>query len=111
MSSSAPVLEAIIEQLAEAIAARVAERIAVHAPPSTATPQPQFLDEGAVEARFRLKRRTLQSWRLRGGGPPWVRVGRRVLYPVDGVEEFLGQRPHARSTRAARCAEKSSGTD
>lgn len=30
---------------------------------------------------------TLQSWRTRGEGPPWIRIGRRVYYEPD---EILG---------------------
>lgn len=41
---------------------------------------------------------TLDAWRRRRKGPPWVRLGTRVLYPTAGVREHLerGMRnPHA----------------
>lgn len=47
---------------------------------------------------LRCSPRTLQHWRQVGGGPRYVKVGRRVLYrPVDLVE-FLSQRVR-RTTR------------
>jgi hypothetical protein len=33
--------------------------------------------------------RTLQSWRLRKDGPPYVRVGRLVRYRYDLLIEFI----------------------
>lgn len=33
--------------------------------------------------------RTLQRWRLFGGGPEWYRVNRMVLYDLDRVEQFI----------------------
>jgi hypothetical protein len=47
--------------------------------------------------------RTLRKWRQRRIGPPWVKIGRVVLYPNDGFEQWLRaqvQQP-VRSRRAA----------
>lgn len=33
--------------------------------------------------------RTLESWRLRGKGPAWVKVGDRVVYLVSDLDAFL----------------------
>jgi hypothetical protein len=33
--------------------------------------------------------RTLQIWRAKRNGPPWVKVGGSVLYPMDGFNEWL----------------------
>jgi hypothetical protein len=47
--------------------------------------------------------RTLRSWRAQGGGPPWAKIGRVVVYPNDGFEAWLKaliQKP-VRSHRAA----------
>jgi hypothetical protein len=32
---------------------------------------------------------TAESWRRTGRGPRWLRIGNRVLYPRQGVAEFL----------------------
>lgn len=47
--------------------------------------------------------RTLRSWRQRRLGPPWAKIGRQIIYPRDGVEQWLRaqlQQP-VRSRRAA----------
>jgi len=36
--------------------------------------------------------RTLQAWRVRGGGPPYVKIGRAVRYQRRVLAEF--QRAH-----------------
>ena len=35
--------------------------------------------------------RTLEGLRVRGGGPPFVKVGGRVVYRVARLEEYLQQ--------------------
>ncbi|MGH3426018.1 MAG: helix-turn-helix transcriptional regulator [Mycobacteriales bacterium] len=34
--------------------------------------------------------RTLQGWRWRGGGPPFIRVGRSVRYDPSGLRAWVG---------------------
>lgn len=38
-------------------------------------------------ARYRglVARRTIEYWRYNKKGPPFIRIGRRVLYPLSGV--------------------------
>ena len=33
--------------------------------------------------------KTLRNWHTARSGPPFVRIGRRVLYPVAGVQEWI----------------------
>jgi hypothetical protein len=35
-----------------------------------------------------MHRQTLISWRSAGTGPAFVRIGRRVLYPLAEVEQY-----------------------
>jgi hypothetical protein len=47
--------------------------------------------------------RQLRQWRERRTGPPWIKLGRAILYPIDGFEAWLKsqvQQP-VRSRRAA----------
>jgi hypothetical protein len=47
--------------------------------------------------------RTLRKWRDQRVGPPWIKFGRSILYPIDGFEAWLKaqvQQP-VRSRRAA----------
>ena len=84
-------LEPLLEALADAVALRVADRInarppapqaSAHAPP-TPTPQ-QWLSPAETAEHIGVSPKTLESWRSRGAGPPFVRVGSRVRYrPTD----------------------------
>lgn len=38
---------------------------------------------------MRMSHRTLEDWRLTGDGPPYLKVGRRVLYRLADLLEFL----------------------
>jgi hypothetical protein len=44
---------------------------------------------------------TLQRWETRRMGPPCVRVGRKVLYRMDAVRDWLREQ-EARKTGASR---------
>ena len=46
--------------------------------------------------------RTMEGWRCRGGGPRFVRVGRRVRYRLVDLREWIEQRTF-RSTSEADC--------
>lgn len=49
-----------------------------------------------VAEMLRISRRTLETWRLRGRGPAYIRVGRRVGYRPEAVEQWL----HAHTSAA-----------
>jgi len=38
---------------------------------------------------LRISPRTVEAWRLRGQGPPFIRLGARVVYDFQEVEAFL----------------------
>ncbi len=40
-----------------------------------------FLTEDQLAARTQTSKRTLQGWRLKGGGPDYVKFGSLVRYP------------------------------
>ena len=46
------------------------------------------LTPAEVAERFRTGDSTVRWWRLVGKGPPSIRIGKRVLYPVEGIREF-----------------------
>lgn len=53
----------------------------------------QLFDEMQAGRLLRVSRRTLQGWRLKGGGPPFVRLGPRCIrYRRADLEEFIAQR-------------------
>lgn len=41
-----------------------------------------------VAVRLRLSTGTLSNWRVRGDGPRFVKMGRKVLYPLVEIEAF-----------------------
>jgi predicted site-specific integrase-resolvase len=44
-------------------------------------------------ARFlRLKKQTMEAWRLKGVGPVFVKLGRRVVYRREALEQFMAER-------------------
>jgi excisionase family DNA binding protein len=42
--------------------------------------------------RLHVSLRTLERWRVEGGGPPYTRAGRIVLYDWDDVTAWLRAR-------------------
>ena len=44
-------------------------------------------------ARYlRLQKQTLEAWRLKGIGPVFVKLGRRVVYRREALERFMAER-------------------
>lgn len=42
--------------------------------------------------RLGISTRTLQSWRIKGGGPPFLKIGAAVRYNPDQVDAWLSSR-------------------
>ena len=59
-----------------------------------------FLDERELATELRVARITLQAWRRRKHGPPFVRVGRRIRYQRSAVDAWLRSRTIATSDGA-----------
>jgi hypothetical protein len=55
----------------------------------SAGPVRVWLDTTEVAARTRTPEATVRSWRRRGIGPAYCRVGRRVLYELHDVDDFI----------------------
>ena len=47
-----------------------------------------FLTEAELAARWRHSLRSLQRWRADGNGPPYLRIGRRIVFRIADVEAF-----------------------
>lgn len=47
-----------------------------------------YLLESELADRWRLTRRTLQRNRKARVGPPFLKLGGRIVYPIEGVESF-----------------------
>jgi hypothetical protein len=56
----------------------------------------EYINEEGLAERYLVPPRTAQRWRTTGGGPPFIRLGkRRVLYRVADVEAWLAARTYA----------------
>ncbi len=51
----------------------------------------KLLDRSEVEARFGIPKRYLEMAGMRGDGPAFVRIGRRVRYLAADIEAWLQQ--------------------
>ena len=51
-----------------------------------------LLTEREVASYFRLSVRTLQNWRVTGGGPEFIKLGARVLYSREKITAYLEAR-------------------
>ena len=47
-----------------------------------------YLTSKELADRWRLSDQTLANWRHAGKGPPYIRVGARVLYPSEAIQAF-----------------------
>lgn len=45
-----------------------------------------FVTEDQLAQRWHMSPRTLQRWRQEGKGPPYLKLGGRVVYPLAEVE-------------------------
>ncbi len=52
----------------------------------------ELLTEAQVAEMTGLSKRTLQSWRYRGGGPPFTKLGRAVRYRESELANWLDER-------------------
>ena len=63
---------------------------------TTPTAPARRLDtEREAAAYLNVSHRTLQAWRLRGGGPEYVKLGAAIRYDRDALDRFIAQRTRA----------------
>jgi hypothetical protein len=55
----------------------------------------QHLEQKTLAERWRLSPRTLEQWRWQGRGPRFLKLGGRVVYPLNEVETFEAAHLHA----------------
>ena len=59
---------------------------------------PKFLTIAAVAECTGLSPSTLNKLRVSGGGPPFVKLGARVVYPDTELAEWQATQPRRQST-------------
>lgn len=67
-----------------------------------------LLSEDQTAAELDQAKPTLQTWRCLRRGPPWVKIGRKIYYPRDGILRWLksreidpAERPRGRPRQAS----------
>lgn len=58
------------------------------------------LDTAGAEAYTGLARQTLAKLRVYGGGPDYIKVGRRVIYDTRDLDAWLASRKRASTSDA-----------
>lgn len=61
-----------------------------------------LLDQGKAAAWLCLSERTLERWRVSGEGPPFAKLGRRVLYRQSDLDDWIASRVVASTSDLAR---------
>lgn len=54
-----------------------------------ARPEAEYLDTEAAAVFTSISTVQLAEWRSRGGGPRYIKMGRKVLYAVRDLREFV----------------------
>jgi hypothetical protein len=49
-------------------------------------------DESAIAKELDVEVKTLQAWRTRGDGPPFLKIGRLVKYDLESVRAWVKSR-------------------
>ena len=66
----------------------------------------ELLPEKAAAEVLHISVKTLQAWRVRGCGPEFVKLGRRILYRATSLRRHIEEHTY-RSTSAADYARRS----
>lgn len=59
-----------------------------------------YVSAAQIAEMFLVSQQTLANWRSAGAGPPFRKMGVRVLYRVSEVEAWLTQRTSTSATGA-----------
>jgi hypothetical protein len=58
------------------------------ASPESTMPKQLVLTEADLASRWAMSPKTLQRWRMTGNGPTYLKLGKRVSYPLNAVIAF-----------------------
>lgn len=61
----------------------------------------RVLNENELAQRWGLSPKTLQRWRSEGRGPRYLKLSKRVSYPIDSVLEFEHHALHDSTSESA----------
>jgi predicted DNA-binding transcriptional regulator AlpA len=78
-----------------------------HALPVVSKPENILLTETQAAQRLLLSVRTLQGWRLTGGGPAFIKAGRAVRYRASDIEHWIEGRRRLSTSDPGGCRRSS----
>ena len=52
----------------------------------------EYFDNDQAAEFLGLKPSTLEIWRCRGEGPHFIRVGRKIMYSVEDLRQYMAER-------------------
>ena len=58
---------------------------------TTQSKLPRLLSTVELSEYLDVPVRTLEAWRARAGGPPYVQFGRQVWYPDDALIDWMNE--------------------
>ena len=70
----------------------------------TPSAEPAFWTIAEMAQRLRISNDTLAALRRRGDGPPFIRIGRSVRYPIEQVREWEASAAVTRTCESEACA-------
>ena len=59
------------------------------------------LNQIELSRRWKLSHRTLERWRWLNKGPPYLKIGGRVVYELAAIEAFESSQRHLAGTSAS----------
>ena len=62
----------------------------------------EMLNTKQAAAYLSLKPATLEAWRVRGGGPVFIKLGKACRYRISSLEEFLKSHSHTSTSEINR---------
>ena len=77
-------------------------------PATVSDSRSNLIDVNAAAEILGLKVQTLAAWRLRGRGPKFVRMGRRILYRPAALNAFVAVREFSNTAEADAAGAKRS---
>jgi hypothetical protein len=60
---------------------------------------PRYLNTQEAAAHLNLSQSWLQALRVKGGGPQFIKIGRRVLYEIALLDAFARERSHSSTSQ------------
>lgn len=60
--------------------------------------QEVLINQRTLSDRWAVSERTLERWRWRGCGPRYIKLGNKVMYKIEDVEDYENVHSKARTT-------------